>query len=54
MEWDYCTYKENVPGIFYINAGDNQRLYLMNEDGKTTVKLTDDKINRIVLIHKAQ
>lgn len=54
VEWDYCTYKENVPGIFYINAGDNQRLYLMNEDGKTTVKLTDDKINRIVLIHKAQ
>lgn len=52
VEWDLCVYKEDVPGVFYVNAGDNGRLYWMGEDGKTTKKLTDEKVSRIVLISK--
>ncbi|AWB43803.1 DUF5050 domain-containing protein [Paenibacillus sp. CAA11] len=52
VEWDLCVYKEDVAGVFYVNAGDNGRLYWMSEDGKTTKKLTDEKVSRIVLISK--
>ncbi|GIO87798.1 hypothetical protein J25TS5_47300 [Paenibacillus faecis] len=52
VEWDLCVYKEDVAGVFYVNAGDNGRLYWMGEDGKTTKKLADEKVSRIVLISK--
>ncbi|AKG34632.1 DUF5050 domain-containing protein [Paenibacillus durus] len=52
VEWDLCVYEDDIAGIFYINASDNGRLYRMSEDGKTTVKLSDDKVSRIVLISK--
>ncbi len=52
VEWDLCMYKENIDGIFYVNAGDNSRLYRMNQDGQTSVKLADEKVSRIVLITK--
>ncbi|MCY6369343.1 DUF5050 domain-containing protein [Clostridium ganghwense] len=52
IEWDLCMYKDNVPGFFYVNAGDNGRLYHMNNDGKTSTKLSDKKVKRIVLISK--
>lgn len=52
VEWDLCQYQNDITGIFYINAGDNGRLYRMYEDGQTTVKLSDEKVSRIVLIAK--
>ncbi|MDT3426398.1 hypothetical protein J2Z22_001924 [Paenibacillus forsythiae] len=52
VEWDLCVYKADIAGIFYVNAGDNGRLYRMSEDGKTKVKLSDEKVSRIVLISK--
>lgn len=53
VEWDLCGYQDDVAGIFYINAGDNGRLYRMNDDGKTSIKLADEeKVSRIVLITK--
>lgn len=52
IEWDLCTYKDDVPGIFYINAGDNGRLYRGNADSEENVKLSDEKVSRIVLISK--
>lgn len=52
VEWDLCTYKDDVNGFFYVNAGDNGRLYRMNDDGKTNTKLCDEKVDRIVLISK--
>ncbi|TVX99876.1 DUF5050 domain-containing protein [Cohnella terricola] len=52
VEWDLCQYQDDITGVFYINAGDNGRLYRMYEDGKTTVKLSDEKVSRIVLISK--
>ncbi|MBZ9635658.1 DUF5050 domain-containing protein [Clostridium sp. FP1] len=52
VEWDLCMYKDDVSGFFYVNAGDNGRLYRMNDDGKTNVKLCDEKVDRIVLISK--
>lgn len=52
VEWDLCMYKDDVSGFFYVNAGDNGRLYHMNDDGKTGIKLCDEKVNRIVLISK--
>lgn len=53
VEWDLCQYEENIDGIFFINAGDNSRLYMMTVDGKKATKLADEKISRIVLITKA-
>ncbi|MCE5168873.1 DUF5050 domain-containing protein [Paenibacillus profundus] len=52
VEWDLCLYKDDVSGFFYVNAGDNGRLYHMNDDGKTSTKLSDEMIDRIVLISK--
>ncbi|MNO20261.1 hypothetical protein D3C76_100110 [compost metagenome] len=52
VEWDNSTYEENFRGIFYSNSADNDRLYLMSEDGKTNVKLTDNKVISVVLITK--
>ncbi len=52
IEWDLCMYKDDVPGIFYVNAGDNGRLYRGNTGGKTNIKLSDEKVSRIVLISK--
>jgi len=52
VEWDYVKYKDNVSGFFYINAGDNGRLYHMANDGKTSTKLSEETIDRIVLIDK--
>ncbi|WP_239618074.1 DUF5050 domain-containing protein [Cohnella mopanensis] len=53
VEWDLCVYEDDIDGIFYVNAGDNGRLYRMTVDGKATTKLTDEKVSRIVLITKA-
>lgn len=52
VEWDYSTYEDGVSGIFYSNAADNFRLYRMSDDGKTSTKLTDEEITRVVLITK--
>lgn len=52
IEWDLCTYKDDIPGIFYINAGDNGRLYRGDADSKKNIKLSDEKVSRIVLISK--
>jgi len=52
IEWDSSMYEENIDGIFYVNMGDNSRLYRMNEDGQTSVKLADEKVSSIVLITK--
>ncbi|MBA9085790.1 hypothetical protein FHR92_002257 [Fontibacillus solani] len=52
IEWDNSTYEEGIPGIFYANSADNYRLYRMNDDGKTSVKLTDDKVSSVLLITK--
>jgi len=53
VEWDLCVYENDIDGIFYVNAGDNGRLYRMTVDGKSTTKLADEKVSRIVLIAKA-
>ncbi|MFC4307108.1 DUF5050 domain-containing protein [Cohnella boryungensis] len=53
VEWDLCVYEDDIDGIFYVNAGDNGRLYRMTADGKSSTKLTDEKVSRIVLITKA-
>ncbi|NGZ77583.1 DUF5050 domain-containing protein [Saccharibacillus alkalitolerans] len=52
VEWDLCQYEDDVAGIFYVNAADGGRLYRMNETGTKGVKLTDEKVSRIVLIAK--
>ncbi|WP_181286076.1 DUF5050 domain-containing protein [Saccharibacillus deserti] len=52
VEWDLCQYEDDVEGIFYVNAADGGRLYRMNENGTKSVKLTDEKVSRIVLIDK--
>ncbi|MNP52657.1 hypothetical protein D3C76_1470660 [compost metagenome] len=51
VEWDLCRFEDGIDGVFYVNAGDNGRLYRMNGDG-TSVKLADEKVSRIVLITK--
>lgn len=48
VEWDVCFYYNDIAGIFYINAGDEGKLYKASEDGKQKIKLTDDKILRIL------
>ncbi|MGG4396568.1 hypothetical protein ABEX25_19875 [Paenibacillus thiaminolyticus] len=45
-------YADDVAGFFYVNCGDNGRLYRMYDDGKTNVKLTDEEVDSIVLIDK--
>lgn len=52
VEWDLCIYRDDVPGFFFVNAGDNGRLYHMSSNGETSTKLCDEKVNRIVLISK--
>lgn len=52
IEWDLCMYQDDVNGFFYVNAGDNGRLYRMNDDGKTSTKLSEEKVDKIVLIDK--
>lgn len=52
-EWQRCKYDDAVDGLFYVNAGDNMRLYYIGADGKTNIKLSDEKkVTRIVLISK--
>ena len=50
IEWDLCSYKNDVSGLFYVNAGDNGRLYRKNDDDGTNIKLANEKVSRIVLI----
>ncbi|MGF7050250.1 hypothetical protein J2T13_004775 [Paenibacillus sp. DS2015] len=49
-EWDKFSYEDDIPGIFYVNAEDNDRMYYVSEDGKTTVKLADEQVSTIMLI----
>lgn len=52
-EWQECMYDDAVDGLFYINAGDNLRLYYLGADGSTNIKLSDEKkVTGIVLISK--
>jgi len=50
VEWDYSVYAENVPGIYYINGKDGDKLYRFSNDGKSKLKLTTDAITEILLI----
>jgi len=50
IEWDLCMYDDNVDGLFYVNAGDNSRLYYLGSDGKTNIKISDEKVKDITLI----
>lgn len=52
VEWDLCMYKKDVDGFFYVNAGDNGRLYHRDDVAGTNTKLSDDKVSRIVLISR--
>lgn len=52
IEWDECMYEDDVDGFFYINAGDNGRLYYRNDVAGTNDKLADEKVKRIVLISR--
>ncbi|OAB36801.1 hypothetical protein PMSD_10830 [Paenibacillus macquariensis subsp. defensor] len=52
VEADSFRYEKNIDGIFFVNTGDNSRLYRMSEDGQTSVKLADEKVSSIVLITK--
>ncbi len=54
VEWDMCLYRDDVNGIFYINAGDDGKLYKSNEDGTERIKLTDDKVLQILTIEVAE
>ncbi len=54
VEWDMCLYANDVSGIFYINAGDEGKLYKVSEDGQEKIKLTDDKILQILTIEVAE
>ncbi len=50
VEWDLCKYNDTVDGLFYVNAGDNSRLYYLGSDGKTNIKIADEKVKNIPLI----
>lgn len=50
VEWDMCIYKEDVDGIFYVNAADNGYLYWISGDGSTTTKLADLNARDVSLI----
>ena len=52
VEWELCRYEDGVEGIFYVNAADGGRLYRMNENTAKSVKLTNEKVSRIVLVDK--
>lgn len=50
VEWDLCMYDDSVDGLFYVNAGDNNRLYYLGSDGKTNIKVSDETVKDISLI----
>lgn len=50
VEWDMCLYRDGIEGIFYINAGDEGKLYIAKEDGSGALKLTNDKVLQILAI----
>jgi hypothetical protein len=50
IEWDLCMYDDSVDGLFYVNAGDNSRLYYLGSDGATNIKVSDEKVKDISLI----
>ncbi|MNI66147.1 hypothetical protein D3C73_1216930 [compost metagenome] len=52
VDWDNSSYEVDIPGIFYANPADNDRLYRISEDGKTNVKLTDIPVSSVILITK--
>lgn len=52
VSWDQSLYEADINGIFYINTEDNDILYRMGFDGKTTLKLTNDKVSHILLVAK--
>ncbi len=54
VEWDMCLYRDDIDGIFYINAADEGKLYKITEDGTKKVKLTSDKILQILTIEPAK
>jgi hypothetical protein len=52
-EWEMARPSDDVGGLFYVNAGDNNRLYYLGSDGVTNIKLSDEKkVTKIVLISK--
>lgn len=52
-EWELCRPSDDVGGLFYVNAGDNNRLYYLGSDGISNKKLSDEKkVTKIVLISK--
>ncbi len=52
-EWELCRPSDEVGGLFYVNAGDNNRLYYLGSDGVTNKKLSEEKkVTKIVLISK--
>ncbi|WP_379152969.1 DUF5050 domain-containing protein [Paenibacillus sp. sgz5001063] len=50
VTWDNSSIYDDVTGIFYYNADDNDSLYKMSTDGKTKLKLTDGAVSEIYTI----
>ncbi|OKP98072.1 DUF5050 domain-containing protein [Paenibacillus sp. P46E] len=50
VTWDNSSIFNDVSGIYYYNAEDNQSLYKMSADGKTKLKLTDGPVSEIYTV----
>ncbi|WP_342422851.1 DUF5050 domain-containing protein [Paenibacillus sp. FSL E2-0178] len=50
VESDYSVITNDIPGIYYINAGDNDCLYRFSNDGKTKTKLSAGPVTFIGLL----
>ncbi|MRN52312.1 DUF5050 domain-containing protein [Paenibacillus monticola] len=50
VNWDNVAFTDNIPSIYYVNAGDHDNLYRMNADGKTTLKLSSVPTESIPLV----
>lgn len=50
VTWDNSVIYNDVSGIYYYNAEDNESLYKMSADGKTKLKLSDGPVTEIYTI----
>jgi hypothetical protein len=50
VEYDYSVFLDDIPGIYFINSGDNDCLYGFSNDGKTKIKLSNGPVTSIALL----
>lgn len=50
VESDYAVIADHIPGLYYINASDNNALYRFSNDGKSRTKLFPGPVSYIALV----